>query len=148
MQSFKFDKDGVTDCDPSIEDFNNDGLGDFSYRSDVAARGANEVRKLFIYDKNIDELVYIENSEDYPNLAYNKTLNCVDSFIVTGTTVTAFLHIEGNRFREFTSVENGMTREATIIDKAGNSRIIRREKYNIDDFGEAFRRFSNYDPLK
>ncbi|MEP6788600.1 MAG: hypothetical protein ABJB40_09225, partial [Acidobacteriota bacterium] len=54
MQSFKFDKDGVTDCDPIIEDFNNDGLRDFTYRSNVAARGSNEVRKLFIYDKKRD----------------------------------------------------------------------------------------------
>jgi hypothetical protein len=148
MQSFKFDKDGVTDCDPVIKDFNNDGFDDFTYQSNVAARGANEVRKLFIYDKNMDELVYIENSEDYPNLEYNKTLKCVDSFIVTGTTETVFLRIEGNSLREFASVENGLTRDVAVIDKAGNSRIVRRQKYNIDDFGEAFRRFSSYDPLR
>ncbi len=50
-----------------LEDFNNDGIKDMTYVSAVAARGANEVRRLFIYDKKRDELVYIKNSEDYPN---------------------------------------------------------------------------------
>jgi len=148
IQSFKFDKDGVTDCDPFIEDFNKDGLKDFSYQSNVAARGANEVRKLFIYDRTRDALVYIQNSENYPNLAYNKTLNCVDSFIVTGTTETVFLHIDGDKLREFASVDNGLLREVMVTDKTGKSQIIRRQKYNIDDFDEAYRRFSNYDPLR
>lgn len=146
VQSFKFDKDGLTDCDPIVEDFNNDGLKDFTYQSAVAARGANEVRKLFIYDKRQDELVYIQNSEDYPNLAYNKKLNCVDAFIVTGTSETVFLRLDNDKLREFASVSNGLEREVTVTNKAGMSRIIRREKYNIDDFGEAYRRFSSYNP--
>jgi len=145
-QSFKFEKDGVTDCDPTIEDFNNDGLKDFTYQSNVAARGANEVRKLFIYDKKLDELVYIQNSEDYPNLAYNKTLHCVDSFVVTGTTETVFLRIEGDKLREFASVDNGLERVVTVTDSRGKSRILRRQKYNTNDFGEVFRRFYTYNP--
>lgn len=146
VQSFKYDKDGLTDCDPVIEDFNNDGLKDFTYQSDVAARGANEIRKLFIYDIKRDQLVYIQNSDDYPNLAYNKKLNCIDSFIVTGTTETVFLRLEDDKLREFASVSNGLEREVRVTNKAGESRIVRREKYNIDDFEEAYRRFSTYNP--
>jgi hypothetical protein len=146
VQSFNFDKDEVTDCNPVIEDYNNDGFYDFTYQSNVAARGANEVRKLFIYNQKQDELLYIQNSEDYPNLAYNKKLNCVDSFRVSGTTETDFLHIEGDSLREFASVENGLERVVTVTNKRGESRVLRRQKYNINDFGEAFRRFYTYNP--
>ena len=70
-QTFEFEKDGIADCDPKLEDFNNDGFKDMTYVSAVAARGANEVRRLFIYDKKKDELIYIKNSENYPNMQYN-----------------------------------------------------------------------------
>lgn len=145
-QSFKFDKDGVTGCNPIVEDFNNDGLNDFSYESKAAARMSNEVRKLFIYDKKLDELVYIKNSEDYPNLAYNKKLNCLDAFLVYGATSTVFLHIEGDVLREFASVSTGEDLVASITDKAGEKRVISRKKMNPDNFGEIYRRFETYNP--
>ena len=146
MQSFKFEKDGLTDCDPVIEDFNNDGFKDFTYQSDVAARGANEIRKLFIYDKELDELVYIKNSENYPNLAYNRKLRCVDAFLVYGATSTVFLRIEGDTLREFASVETGTERIVTVTDKNGKQRVVHSEKMNPDNFEEIFRRFSSYSP--
>lgn len=145
-QSFKFEKDDLTDCDPVVEDFNNDGLKDFTYRSDVAARGANEVRKLFIYDKRQDELVYIKNSEDYPNIAYNKKLNCVDAWAFTATTTTIFLKIEGDMLREFASVSTGLQRIVTVTRNDGTEVILRREKMNPDNLAEVYRRFSSYNP--
>jgi len=148
VQSFKFEKDGVTDCDPIIEDFNNDGLKDFTYQSMVAARGSNEVRKLFIFDKEQDALVYIKDSENYPNLSYNKKLNCVDSFIVTGSTETVFLRIEGDTLKEFASVSTGSERVVTVTRKDGTRVILRREEMDPDNFDEVYRRFSSYNPLR
>ncbi len=145
-QSFKFEKDGVTGCNPIVEDFNNDGLKDLTYQSNVAARGANEIRKLFIYDKASDELVYIKNSEEYPNLAYNKKLKCLDAFAVHGASTTKFLRIEGDVLKEFASVDTGIERVVTVTDRAGLERVIRREKMNPDNFEEIYWRFTTYDP--
>src|SRR5262249_54416878 len=90
-QTFEFQKDMEIGCDPKLSDFNNDGHNDLTYVSDVAARGANEVRRLFIYDKTNDKLIYMKNSEDYPNMLYNKTLNCIDAFLIYGGCSTVFL---------------------------------------------------------
>lgn len=146
IQRFRFEKDGVTGCDPIVEDFNNDGLKDFTFQSAVAARGANEVRKLFIYDKENDELVYIQNSEDYPNLAYNKKLNCVDAWAFTASTTTIFLRIDGDMLREFASVSTGLERIVTVTRKDGTEVILRREKMDPDNYSEIYRRFSTYNP--
>ncbi|MEO3402965.1 hypothetical protein AAFN85_03625 [Mucilaginibacter sp. CAU 1740] len=71
---FHLPKDGITGPDPLISDFNNDGLKDFTFISAIAARGGNEIRTLFIYDKKNDDLVLIKNSDTFPNLSYNKDL--------------------------------------------------------------------------
>ncbi len=70
-QTFEFEKDGIAECDPKFEDFNNDGFKDMTYVSAVGARGANELRRLFIYHKKKDELIYIKNSENYPNMRFS-----------------------------------------------------------------------------
>lgn len=148
VNSFKFEKDGVTNCNPIVEDFNNDGLKDFTYESNVAARGSNQVRKLFIYDKDLDDLVYVVNSEEYPNLSYNKRLDCVDSFIITGTAETVFLRINGNMLNQFASVSTGSERVVTVTRNDGTEVILRREEMDPDNFEEVYRRFSSYDPLR
>ena len=67
--------------EPNISDFNNDNFKDITFISGSAARGANEVRRLFIYDNQNRELISIVNSQNYPNMQYNKELNCIDAFI-------------------------------------------------------------------
>jgi hypothetical protein len=145
-QAVEFTKRDHLDCDPQIKDFNNDGLKDFTYQSDEAARGANEVRKLFIYDKKRDVLVYIRNSEDYPNLAYNKKLDCLDAWLFHATTTTVFLKLEGDRLREFAQVDTGLERTVTLIDNSGKSRVVYQKKMNPNNFGQVYRRFSSYNP--
>lgn len=49
-QKLEYLKDGITNCDPELTDFNNDGFNDLTFQSSVAARGANEIRKLLIFD--------------------------------------------------------------------------------------------------
>jgi hypothetical protein len=143
-QTFEFRKDDIIGCDTKLLDFNNDGLKDMTYISDVAARGANEVRRLFIYDKNKDNLLYMKNSEDYPNMLYNKKLSCIDAFLVYGGCSTIFLKIKGDSLIEFAGVELQDGLRVYEIDSKGNRKIIRQEA----DTKMYYVRFTNYKPLK
>ena len=142
--SFQFEKDGVLSCDPKLGDFNNDKLNDFTYISAIAARSANQVRRLFVYDKQKDQLVDIKNSSDYPNMLYNKELNCIDAFLIFGGCSTVFLKLDGDSLRELASVElyDGLT--VTVYDKNGKGKIIYRNKKVKD----RYIRYKNYHPLK
>jgi hypothetical protein len=141
---YKFEKSINTEFNAELKDFNNDGFKDFTYKSLLAARGANEVRRLFIYDKRKDELVYIENSENYPNMQYNKELDCIDTFLVYGGCSTVFLKLKGNKLVEFASVElfDGLT--VTTFDKNGKKKIILEDKKNKSEMI----RYKNFRPLK
>lgn len=144
-QTFEFEKDGIADIDPKLEDFNNDGFKDLTYVSAVAARGANEIRKLFIYDKQKDELVYIKNSERYPNMLYNEKLNCIDGWLVHGATTTVFLQLEGEMLREFATVDTGLERTINLIDKNGKRKLLRKDKIKEENIYE---RYKNFNPLE
>lgn len=144
-QELHFLKDGVLSCDFKFEDFNNDKLNDFTFQSSVAARGANVIRKLFIFDKENGKLIFIKNSEEFPNLKYNKDLNCVDAFRVYGGTQSVFAKIENDSLKEFANVELFDERIIIkIIDKNGKEKTTRDEKYKSK---ESYIRFKNYSPL-
>lgn len=140
---FQFAKDAITGIDPEITDFNNDGYNDITYVSNVAGRGANEVRRLFIYHPVKDVLIPIQNSEEYPNMAYNKELNCIDAFLVHGGSSTVFLILEGNQLKEIASVHNDSHRTVYKTDKDGNSILISRDTLNPEDI---YMRYKNFDP--
>ena len=117
---------------------------DITFISGTAARGANEVRRLFIYDDQNKELISIVNSEDYPNMLYNKELDCIDAFLVYGGCSTVFLNIEGDSLKQFASVElnDGLT--VSTYDQNGKQKIIKRDKTNK----AGFVRYKNFRPLK
>lgn len=149
-QTLELETHALMDSYPEIKDFNNDGFKDVTFISGTAARGSNEIRTLLIYDKINDDLVHIKNSEDYPNLAYNKTLNCIDSWMVHGASTTAFLHLEGDELKEFASVGTGADSSGeccelvvNVIDETGKKRVIKRERITQDDI---YTRFSTFDP--
>lgn len=142
-QSLKFEDLRYVRCDAEISDFNNDGFKDITFISGQAARGANEIRTLLIYDSTKDELVHIKNSADFPNLAYNKKLNCIDAWAVHGTTTTIFLRLQGDMLREFASVDTGAERIVTITRKGGEKVVIRREPMSEE---EVFSKYSTFDP--
>ena len=144
IQTIHFLKDGVIGCDTNLSDFNNDGLNDMTIVSAVAARGANEVRRLFIYDKATDRLIEMKNSENYPNMLYNKDLNCIDAFLVYGGSSTVFLKISGDSLKEFASIEamDGIT--VREFDKYGKGKIIFQDTTNK----AGYIRFKAYKPLK
>ncbi|MBF0694173.1 MAG: hypothetical protein IR153_03830 [Flavobacterium sp.] len=144
-QKLVFQKDGITNCNSKVEDYNDDGLGDFTFQSNVAARGANVVRKLLIFDKDSQTLKLIKNSENYPNLQYNENLHCIDSWMVYGGTSTVFLNIENDSLVEFAGVSLfNDEREIYTIDETGKRKAISSEIIkNLD----IYTRFKNYNPL-
>lgn len=144
-QKLEYLKDGVTNCEPELKDFNNDGFNDLTFKSSVAARGANEIRKLFIFDPVKKEFVLMKNSDHYPNLAYNKLLNCVDAWLVYGGSSTVFLQIEKDSLREFAGVSlYDSEREIYLVDKKGKRKILKKEF--VKDL-EVYIRYKNYNPL-
>ena len=130
--------------EPNISDFTNDGFNDITFISGTAARGANEIRRLFVYDGQKKELIPIINSEDYPNMLYNKELDCIDAFLVYGGCSTVFLNISGDRLKEFARVDlsDGLT--VTVIDKKGKEKIILKDKTNE----AGYIRYKRFKPLK
>jgi hypothetical protein len=146
QQSLEFEKLDELLCDPKFEDFNNDGLNDLTFVSDIAARGANEIRTLLIYDKKRDELVHIKNSDDYPNLAYNSRLDCIDAWLVYGGTMTVFLKLNGDVLEQFASVENfPPNRTVTVQDRDGRKKVILQDRITDDDL---YIRYKNFKPLE
>lgn len=143
-QTFHFLKDGITTSSTKVSDFNNDGLCDMTVQSSIALNGANEIRRLFIYDKSTDKLIEMKNSENYPNMLYNEDLNCIDAFLVYGGSSTVFLQISGDSLREFASVEamDGVT--VREIGQNGKEKIIFQDTTNK----AGYLRFKTYKPLK
>ena len=145
-QTLEIEDDALEEAHPKFQDFSGDKLKDVTFITGTAARGANEIRTLLIYDKTTDKLIHIENSKEFPNIEYNKKLKCVDAWRVYGGTATDFAQIEGNRLRTFAIVENfdGL-RTVSVFDPKGRERIIRRDKISSDDL---YTRYSNFRPLE
>ena len=141
--TYSYETTAMMGFEPVISDFNNDNFNDITFISGTAARGANEVRRLFICDNQNKNLVSIVNSEDYPNMLYNKKLDCIDAFLVYGGCSTIFLNIEGDSLKMFASVElsDGLT--VKTYDKNGNDKIIKEDKTNK----AGYIRYQNYNPL-
>jgi len=139
--------EGCVGLFPKISDFNNDGYNDFTYHSFEGARGANDTRKLFIYNPEKDEFIYIKNSENYPNLSYNKELDCINAFAFYGCNATYFLKLQSDSLHLLASVELCGNGELTVqeFDKYGNEKSI---KHKINNEFERFVPFTNYNPLK
>jgi hypothetical protein len=74
QSNYSYETTALMGFDPDISDFNNDNFNDITFISGTAARGANEVRRLFIYDNQEQKLISMVNSQDYPNMLYNNEL--------------------------------------------------------------------------
>ena len=146
QNTYLYETTALMGLEPNISDFNNDNLNDITIVSAAAARGANEVRRLFIYDKKEKQLISIVNSEEYPNILYNSELDCIDAFLVHGGSTTVFARIEGDSLKEFASINNDNSRTVYEIDSIGNRKLIRRD--TIIDSDDVYIRYKNYKPLK
>lgn len=137
-------KDPLSGFHPKIVDFNNDGYKDVTFVSATAARGANEIRRLFIYDPSKDRLRCITNAMDYPNLRYNPKLKCIDGFRVYGGSSTDFLRLQGDSLFMFATVDlyEGLT--VTTFDADRTGQVI----YRDTTYEGGYIRFDNYSPLE
>lgn len=143
--NFHFLKDGIMGCTPQLQDFNNDGYNDLTYISSVAARGINEIRTLFIYNPQKDQLILIKNSAHYTNLRYEKHLNCISSFFAYGSGCgSIFLKLKSDTLQKFASVI--LSAEDLVVktyNDQGEEQIIYKDPTNI----ETMVRYKNFNPL-
>lgn len=137
-------KDGLSGLQAELADFNNDGYKDVTFVSATAARGANEVRRLFTYDPLSDQLRFITNSMNYPNLRYNPQLRCIDGFRVYGGSSTDFLRLQGDSLFMFATVDLDEGVEVTTFDNDPAGRVIHRDT----TYEGGYIRFGNYSPLE
>lgn len=144
QNTYLYECDAFLDLMPDISDFNNDQLNDITFISATAARGANEVRRLFIYDAQKRELVSIVNSQDYPNMLYNKELDCIDSWAIYGGCSTTFLKIRGDSLIKFASVDVSDSLFVSEYNNDGKENVIFKNRVGED----LFVRYKNYKPLK
>jgi hypothetical protein len=147
QNTYFYECEAPMDLTPNISDFNNDKFNDITFISATAARGANEVRRLFIYNDKLKELISIVNSEHYPNMLYNKELDCIDAFLVHGGTTTVFAKIKADSLKKFAGVNNdNYNRTVYEVDKLGNEKIVRND--TVINFENVYVRYINYKPLK
>lgn len=127
------------------EDLNNDGYNDLKISYAQAARGANEIEKLFIFNPKTQKLTEILNSQEYPNLHYSARRNCITSYMFYGGNATYFLHIKQNRLESFGKVE--FSNDSIYSYKIKNKKeiLLKKEAYKSND-GAVF--FSNFDPVE
>lgn len=144
QNNYCYETTALMGFEANISDFNNDNFNDITFISGTAARGANEVRRLFIYDHQEQELISIVNSQDFPNMLYNKELGCIDAFLVHGGCSTVYLHIEGDSLKEFASVELSDGLKVSTYDRNGKEKIIKTDKR----YRPGYIRFKNFKPLK
>jgi hypothetical protein len=145
IQSYKSGKDGISPLEPELSDFNGDELNDLTFRSGTPARPSNEIRTLFLFDNDREQLTLIRNSTDYPNLLYNEELKCIDAWLIYGGSSTVFLRVENDSLKGFADVELfGDRLTVTEIDGKGQRKILKEEP--IKDL-EVYTRFKNYKPL-
>jgi len=137
-------KDGLSGLHAEVADFNNDGYKDLTFVSATAARGANEVRRLFIYDPASDELKFISNSMNYPNLRYNPKLRCIDGFRVYAGSSTDFLRLQGDSLFMFATVALMEGVVVTTFDADKQGRVIHQDA----TYEGGYIRFENFSPLE
>lgn len=134
----------IEDLKTEIKDFNNDNFNDVIFTSGMSTRGGNIVQTLILYSPKDKSLNWIKNSENYPNLMYNKKLDCVDALILTGGETTYFLKIKNDSLKEFANVDHrdgNITAE--VLDENGKWKEIK----SIKDKSQEMKRFMNYNPI-
>lgn len=127
------------------EDLNNDGYNDLKISYAQAARGANEIEKLFVFNQKKQKLTEIINSQEYPNLHYNARRNCITSYMFYGGNATYFLNIKQNKLEGFGKVE--FSNDSIYCYKIKNKKeiLLKKVAYKSND-GAVF--FSNFDPVE
>ncbi len=130
--------------DPIVKDYNGDGFKDLSFHHMTAARGGNDLRIIFLFDPKKKQLVWLKNSENYPNLSYQKELKMLNGWALHAGSTTLFLEIQGDSVVKKATCE---WYDSTIyINISKNGKWIEKE---IDTtYKDPYMlRFSNFDPI-
>jgi hypothetical protein len=146
QQKFRGQKDGISGLNAKIADFNNDGFGDLTYQCEIAARGANEIKSLFIFNEEEGLLNFIKNSPKYPNLRYNSVLDCIDAWLVYGGSSTVFLKIREDTLIEFARIVL-FDKRIEVYEKDRNGEDVLLED-KVEENLDVYTRYENYKPLK
>lgn len=137
---------GDNDLSPQVLDFNGDGRNDLLYMKGTGARGANVLGDLFIYDQKGDSLVLVRNSDQHPNLYYNRETSSINSWLVAGGNTTLFMRLRGDSLRPFASVYiDDFLVTVDQWDKSGKRETILEDSARKYDF---YGRFINFRPLR
>ncbi|MEZ4805588.1 MAG: hypothetical protein R2852_08930 [Bacteroidia bacterium] len=146
LQEFVTRKQNADSVDLLIMDYNNDGYNDFSIYTAIEPNSANERRNVFIFDKSYDTLIPIKNSSNYPNLRYNKALDCLDSWEIYAGSSTIFLELEQDSLREFAGVSLfDDVREIYTINIHGKLKVLKKGNHKDLD---VYQRYTNFRPLR
>lgn len=144
INTFSIDKDPVIGCSPKKYDYNGDGNVDYSFVSNAAGRGANELRTLFIYNPLTNRFSFIKNSEGFPNIIYNSKLKCMDSWAFHSGTTQYFLKLEQDSLIPFIAISiNGIER---VLYKYENGKSFIIKSDTIED--SMFPRYIDYNPFE
>lgn len=129
-----------------FSDFNNDGLNDFTIHYSTAGRGANDIRKLFLFSSKTESFFEIINSDSYPNLRYNKKLDCIDALSVYAGSTTTFLKIKNDSLIEFARVDymDGLIQSYLIQNGKEIKLNTQKTKGEISEIIK----FDNYNPIE
>lgn len=143
--SLTLDAERINNLNPQIIDFNNDNFKDIIFTTGMAARGGNVIQTLILYSTEKESLLWIKNSENFPNLMYNEKLDCIDALILTGGQKTSFLKIKNDSLKEFAYVDQS---DGRILSKILNANGKWKEIENIKDDPKNFDRFINFNPIE
>ena len=135
------------DLNPIISDYNKDGYNDIVFTSGEAARGANNIQTMVLFNASTHTLTWIKNSEQFANLSYNPALDCVIAWLFHGGVSTAFLHIEHDSLVQFALVEKYDTEINAYEYINGQTRIIAHFIDTNSTFSY-FPLFCNFSPIQ
>ena len=129
---------------PVFTDMNGDGCKDLLFHSSEAARGANTIQTLILFDAKRNQLKRILG--EHPNMEYNPKLKCINSWGFHAGSVTYFLRIEHDSLVEFANVDHFDKRiTVSVLDQNGKWKQIK----DIPQSGYRGQNcFRNYDPVE
>ena len=144
IQSGNFTKESTSLYVTTDEDLNNDGYNDLKISFAQAARGANEIEKLLIFNPKLQKLIEIVNSQEYPNLHYNSKRNCINSYMFSGSNTTLFFKLRNNKLENFAKVEFYNDSVYSYKIKKNQEILLKKRTYQSSD---AAIFFSDFDPI-
>lgn len=127
-----------------FSDMNGDGYNDLLFQSELAARGANVIQTLVLFDAKRNKLKRILGN--FPNMEYNPKLKCINAWGFHAGSITYFLKMRNDSLTTFAEVEHADKR-ITSYSVNGKGKLT-----ELKEIPEGRYRgqncFKNYDPIE